>query len=140
MQTIKNNNSNLKKFKDDFIFGLAQEDVLLEVIKKKFGNDIIKTKERSIFDYESDNILVELKSRRVKKDTYPDTMIGINKINFASKSDKEVYFAFQFTDNLYYWKYDKDELLNFRGGGRSDRGKNEYKQYCYIPIKLLSLF
>jgi hypothetical protein len=140
MQTIKNNNSNLKKFKDDFIFGLAQEDVLLEVIKKKFGNDIIKTKERSIFDYESDNVLVELKSRRVKKDTYPDTMIGINKIDFASKSDKEVYFAFQFTDNLYYWKYDKDELLNFRGGGRSDRGKNEYKPYCYIPVNLLSLF
>jgi hypothetical protein len=140
MQILNNNNSNLNKYKEDFKLGLTQEDILLEVIKKKFGNDIVKTKLSSIFDFKSETTLIELKTRRVKKDTYPDTMIGLNKIEYAAKSDKEIYFAFQFIDGLYYWKYDKDVILNYRGGGRSDRGKCEYKPYCYIPVNLLSIF
>jgi hypothetical protein len=135
-----NKNIQANKFKDDLTFGLTQEDVLLDVIQKKFDIDLAKTKRNCTFDYESKKVLVELKTRRVKKDQYPDSMIGLNKIELASTSDREVYFVFQFTDGLYYWKYNKEDKLEYRGGGRCDRGKNEFKDYCYIPTALFSPF
>jgi hypothetical protein len=43
--------------------------------------------------------------------------------------------------DAYLMKYDNNEYkLNYRSGGRRDRGYNEYKDYCYIPINLLKKF
>ena len=126
-----------QKFATDFKFGLEQEDAQFDLIKQ-LDCDLVKTSVRSIFDYESKNSLVELKSRNNCYNKYPTTMVGYNKIEYAHKfPDKTIYFCFKFTDGLYYYKYNKDDNLEFNLGGRRDRGRDEIKDYCYIPIKYL---
>jgi hypothetical protein len=68
-------------------------------------------------------------------------MVGENKLAFAKTSTKDIYFVFSFTDGLYYWKYNEEDIINdlvkIREGGRGDRGSNEYKSYAFIQNKLL---
>ena len=65
-------------------------------------------------------------------------MIGKNKIDFGCHSEKDIYFVFKFTDGLFYYKYNCNDVLENGMGGRSDRGKQEYKPYVYIDINLLT--
>ena len=65
----------------DYKFGIDKENLLLETLKEKFGNDLEKsTSKTSYYDYSNKDILVELKSRRNNYKKYPTTMIGENKI------------------------------------------------------------
>lgn len=128
-----------EKFNKDFKFGLKQEDLLFDTIKR-LDSDLVKTGARAIFDYESEKTLVELKSRNNTYNKYPTTMVGYNKIQYANKLNKDTYFCFNFTDGLYYYKYNKNDKLDFGRGGRCDRGREEYKDYCYIPIEYLRKF
>jgi hypothetical protein len=64
-------------------------------------------------------------------------MVGANKLKAAAKSIDDVYFCFQFTDGLYYWKYSDDVDIVMAMGGRCDRGREEIKPYAYIPIEKL---
>ena len=123
-------------------FGRENEDKLLNTFQEKFACKLNKAIDRySIFDYSSDDCFVELKTRKNTKDKYKDTMVGNNKIINAEKINKPVYFCFSFTDGLYYWKYNKDDLKNgnveIRQGGRCDRGRDEYKDYAFIKTNLL---
>jgi len=90
------------------------------------------------FDYESDTMLIELKTRRCYKDSYPDFMMNANKIEFAYSSLKEVWFCFQFEDGLYGWKYDRNLNLRSDINGRSDRGMDERAHMYYIPTTVLN--
>ena len=65
-------------------------------------------------------------------------MIGVNKLVRAKKSNKDIYFVMIFDDGIFSYKYNKDDTLNYRSGGRKDRGFNEFKSYCYIPIELFT--
>ena len=128
----------MQKRQEDLKLGLSSEVNNFEIFKS-FLNDpeLKRTKPFDIFDYESDKNLIELKTRRCKSDTYADTMIPMNKINFCKTTNKTVYFFFQFIDGLFYWKYNDFEKLRIGNGGRCDRGINEFKTYCYIPVQLL---
>jgi len=123
-------------------FGHSKEDSEMEILKKTFGQDLQKTSHYHYFDYQCPNCFVELKSRRNTKDRYPDTMVGKNKIDRASQSERPVFFCFSFTDGLYYWKYNKEDISNgnveFRTGGRNDRGRPEYSDYAYIKTGILN--
>jgi len=126
----------------DIEFGLNKEDEYYELLKDCFDETLEKTNNKyNLFDYIGEDCYIELKSRRNTHNKYPDTMVGYNKIEFANSTYKNVVFCFAFTDGLYYYKFNKDDLthnkLRFDIGGRCDRGKEEYKQYCYIPIELL---
>jgi len=134
----------MNKKNNDTEFGLSKEDEYYEIFKDCFDETLLKSINKyDLFDYIGDECLIELKSRRNTHNKYPDTMIGYNKIEFAKTSSKDIVFCFSFTDGLYYYKFDKQDLINnnlrIDEGGRNDRGRNEYKQYCYIPIKLLKL-
>ena len=74
--------------KNDLNFGLNSEKIILEIIKKKFNNNIIQTNKYDIFDFYDDEnkIYFELKTRKCSKNQYLDSMIGLNKINYASKN------------------------------------------------------
>jgi hypothetical protein len=132
------------RLKVDLSFGIRSEINLLDTFKTFFNDQtLVRTSESSIFDYEGNNILVELKTRTNKKDKYPDTMIGLNKVKKASammkkNSELEVYFVFSFTDGLYYWKYDAKHPLKVQQGGRTDRGRQEIKSYAFIEVDILS--
>ena len=64
-------------------------------------------------------------------------MIGYNKIKKALELNEDVYFIFNFTDGIYYYKFDRDKELEVKQGGRFDRGRPEIKDYCFIPIEIL---
>lgn len=126
-----------EKFATDLKFGLEQEKINFEAIKKLDCN-LVETNRRCIFDYESEYTLVELKSRNNAYNKYPTTMIGYNKIEYANKfPNKKVYFCFKFTDGLYYYEYNKNDKFEFNLGGRCDRGRAEINHYCYMPITYL---
>jgi len=127
---------------DDLEYGLEKERETLDAIRICFDKGLKKITDKYFcFDFSSDSCYVELKSRRCTSSKYPDTMIGMNKLNYASKSRKPVYFAFGFDDGLYYWKYNKEDIDNgnveVRKGGRTDRGMDEIKDYGYIKTKCL---
>jgi hypothetical protein len=126
----------------DLAFGFGKEESEFSLIKNALDSNLVKTPPNYVFDYESNESLVELKSRRNTKDKYPDTMVGKNKLDACNKTSKHAYFVFSFTDGLYYWKYNENDLTNgnvtFRRGGRNDRGKPEWKDnYAYINTQIL---
>lgn len=133
----------INKFTTDFEFGITEENNLLDKFAKRFDADLVKTPKNHIFDFKSEKYLIELKTRRNTKDQYPDTMIGQNKIDYAiDHCDTNIFiFAFSFIDGLFYYEFNKDDLENggirIGKGGRSDRGKCEFKSYCYIKTSLL---
>ena len=125
----------------DFNFGESSEISLLPVLKKYFNDDtIIRTNKYDNFDYtNNNNILIELKTRTNALNKYEDTMINIAKVNKCKKLSKtnEIYFMFKFTDGVYYWKYNNEDKLTQRKGGRLDRSNKEIKDYFYINVSLL---
>tara|TARA_R110001599_G_scaffold92720_1_gene242490 strand:+ start:140 stop:535 length:396 start_codon:yes stop_codon:yes gene_type:complete len=121
---------NIKK---DLEFGLEAEDKVLSILQNKVDIKIIKTPQFHAFDYFCDNIYYELKTRRNKHDTYNDTMVGYNKLQYAKDHPENKYvFLFNFTDGLYSHNWIEDKLYSVKIGGRCDRGRAELKEYFYI--------
>jgi uncharacterized protein (DUF3820 family) len=126
--------------RNDLIYGDIKEKDLLPVLEDYFKVKLTKLGEYNEFDFvnKEKKILVELKSRRITKDQYPSTMIGYNKIEKGFDKIEEgysIYFVFCFLDVLSYYEL---ELVTYNHkwvsiGGRTDRGKVERKDYCYIP-------
>ena len=135
------------KFLVDFAFGTNSEINNLPILQNFFNDDtLVRDIDRyAIFDYTNNkDLLIELKTRNCEYEKYETTMINVIKINKSKKLSKthNIYFLFLFTNGLYYWKYDVNELhkLNYKLGGRSDRTNlySEKKMYTYIDIKLLT--
>lgn len=128
---------------NDLDFGMKKEISEIEKIRNKFSKSLKPTNNFFVFDYVSPECYIELKARRNKLNTYPDTMVGKNKMDYAETADRPVYFVFSFIDGLYYWKYNKEDITNgnvrFSVGGRCDRGKAEYKDYAYISTNILEM-
>lgn len=135
-------NSILKK---DIYYGNKKENDLLMCLNNHFNVNLSKTPPFDEFDFidEDNKIMIELKSRRIDKDMYYDTMIGLNKVLKGKdiiNDGYRVYFVFSFKDGVYYYELKKDNILKkwIKKGGRYDRGKTEIKKYCYIPTHLLT--
>jgi hypothetical protein len=126
---------------DDTKFGTDNEIQFYKILKENFDTTLERSDYKySLFDYSGEKCFVELKSRRIDSTQYKDTMIGCNKLLFARNCAKDFYFVFSFTDGLFYYKFSKEDydtgVIRSAYGGRNDRGKDEQKPYCYIPIKL----
>ena len=128
------------KRKRDLEFGFQKEDDLFSRIKDKYGENICKTAKTCRVDYESEDVLIELKSRRNTYNKYPTTMISKSKIEYMLKSGKRSICLFSFTDGLYNIEITENiiEQFELREGGRWDRGRPELNQYYYIPIEILT--
>lgn len=131
-----------KKFREDFSFGCLAEDSCKSSIDSFFNIKTEKSKKYSVYDYRDrlSKVIVELKSRRCKRGTYTDTMIGYNKIKEFNKLLRQGYkvvLCFNFTDGLYYYDYTEENKDWIRKGGRVDRGRKEIKKYYFIPNKYL---
>jgi len=121
-------------------YGAEKEKELLPILSKYFNFDLKPKHKYFVFDYECDTAFIELKSRRGISNEYPTTIVGKNKIDYADKCNKDVYFVFDYSDGLFYWKYDREEIgkgVRIGKCGRVDRGKREIKDYCFISIDLL---
>ena len=129
---------------NDIDYGTFAEANILPLLNEKFNKSFIKNDWFDLFDFRSiDNIIFcELKSRRCSVKKYNDTMISLNKIQYAKKvyPSVQVYFIFHFIDGLFLYKFNPHDELIYRTGGRNDRQICEIRPYCFIPISLLEKF
>ncbi len=121
----------------DEIFGYLNEIKVLKWLNDNVDDKIVKRKGKwNHMDFECDDMLYELKSRRCYYSTFPDIMINLSK---HKKKDKKPHtYLFLFKNGLYEWSYNEDEFY-VKKGGRQDRGKDERKLYGYVDIKYITL-
>lgn len=127
----------------DLQFGLEAEDKILSILQNKVDINITPTPQFHSFDYfcASTKTYYELKTRRNKHDTYPDTMCGYNKLKFAKEHPENKYvFLFNFTDGLFYHNWDTNKTYDIKTAGRYDRGRPELNEYFYINKNDLANF
>ena len=121
-------------------YGWSREDIMKPYIEKNLNTELNKYQEQfATFDYYNEKYEIELKSRRVKHNKYPSTMIGVNKYTEGLehiKQGKLVYFFFNFIDGLYVYQLKENDKLEIKIGGRYDTGI--FKDYCYININQLT--
>lgn len=132
--------------KKDIAYGVASELSNLDILQSFLDTTLERKGGYAVFDFENPNrtIFVELKSRRIKHDTYDTAIIGFNKIAFANHFDGEAQFwlAFCYTDGVYVVKYDKEQFANYEvrdeyvRGSRSDT-HNKPQKVVMIPIDVL---
>jgi hypothetical protein len=133
------------KKRDDLKMGGLSETKCKVLIEKHFKIALTKsTYKYAIFDFYTNDKkkYFELKTRRVNKDTYPDIIMGYNKIKRGFELIDEgcdVYLLWCFNDGLYYYKLDKD-TFNYdwiKKAGRTDRDCYEINDCALIPTDLL---
>ena len=132
----------------DLDFGISNEQVRLADIERITGHKMTRIGGYSIFDYANDNntVFAELKTRRIKHNDYETAIVGLNKIRAAClDSTKTYYFCFNYTDGLYYIKYDRamfDKFIINKKFMRSNRSdcNNDIQEIVHIPSGLLSKF
>ena len=130
----------MRSFIQDYRYGVAKQPVILQHIKKFFGDNSIKETEGkfSKHDFVGAGKSFELKCRTNTSYQYPDTLLQADKI--LNTEDKQI-FLFNFTDKLAYIEYDKDtfskiKCIPFRRHQRSDFNDKE-KMYYHIPVSML---
>ena len=119
-------------------WGREQEKKVYPLIQEYFKENIIHcTDQYSKYDFISPTYFFELKSRRNRYNSYPTTMITCNKLK---EIDKELILLFNFTDGLYFIKYEKELFDTFFSQPFKRDEVNAYPlNHVYIDIKYLTL-
>ena len=129
---------NTKKL-DDLRFGFTAEDEIQEELKKYFKGLKKKKSKNDPFDFDADNAVLELKTRRIKHDKYDTLFFGKNKFDKGRQYQIEgvrVYYIFNCIDGIYYWEQDENQCFH-KQGGRFDRGRPEVQLLTNVPIEHL---
>ena len=141
--------------KEELKIGSLQEERLKGIIEKKYKVSLKKLDQYNPMDFVCDKFFVEIKSRRNKHDTYPTTIIGKNKIDYAKKylfsinqfaweEDKfKVLYVFAFEDGDWFieQKEHNDEWIDdceVKEITRRDGVGTANKEHICIPVKFLS--
>tara|TARA_R110000782_G_scaffold267936_1_gene363813 strand:+ start:6709 stop:7149 length:441 start_codon:yes stop_codon:yes gene_type:complete len=129
----------------DLKFGLGSENTSKKYLEYVFG-PLTHTEDKfAKFDFYNENFKVELKTRRCKFGQYPDLYFEKGKIHegvewLKKNPDGRCFFLWRCINDgwgkegFYFWEYNEDEL-DFKWGGRDDRGKDEYKMLVAIKNK-----
>tara|TARA_R110000824_G_scaffold231517_1_gene419415 strand:+ start:19759 stop:20253 length:495 start_codon:yes stop_codon:yes gene_type:complete len=119
---------------------LSERKVISWFNKNIYQNDWIKAYKNNTkqVDFCNNSIIGELKSRFNNHDSYPDTMFGMNKIDYLLNQvkkgeERELKFFFLFTDGLYEWTYHEDQYEE-RSFNHKEKG---YKPYAYVKHEYL---
>ncbi len=124
LQMGKENEIKFKKFMNKY------ENIKLKKFKDRYAE----------LDFRYENRLLELKSRNISHNEFSSTIVGENKIIKArKKTNYKTEFYFLFTDGLYRWDYNEDEIMCIMDAVRTDRGRYEVKPHAFINIKNLKL-
>ena len=126
-----------KQYIADMSFGFGEEDRILPFLEERFGK-LKKLDKYNPFDFENEEFIIEVKSRRIPHNKYKTLMFNYTKLEKLevikrSNSKKRAIFIFNCDDGIYGWEYDTTEFLVGRGG-RCDRGCNEYSRMAYVGI------
>ena len=88
---------------------------------------------------DGDNLVIELKSRRINHNKYDTLFFGKNKFDKGLCYQSEgvrVYFVFNCLDGIYYWEMNENECFH-KKGGRFDRGRPEVQMLTNVKIEFL---
>lgn len=131
-------------FKSDYAFGMNHEEKNTELLSKVFKKPLIRRGGCATFDYDDGGLLsVELKSRRIRHDAYPTTLIGLNKVEWAaSNPTRQCWFCWNYVDGVYGLAYDKDlfdtfSVTEYSRGDRPDY-HNRPQKVVWIPREHLT--
>jgi len=127
-------------WKNSYAYGKAQEARIHPVIKEYFKKDIIPTEgQYAKYDFCDNDTNYELKSRTNNYSKYPSTLITMNKLCDCDR-DKELILLFNFTDGLYFIKFDTEQFKLYQKEmfSRANIAEDE-KIHVYIPISHLTL-
>jgi len=127
-------------FEASYAYGKTQESRVYPVIKAFFGKEIIQNTDRwAKYDYKDNDTNYELKSRTNNYSKYPSTLITMNKLCDCDR-DKELILLFNFTDGLYFIKFDTEQFKLYQKEmfSRANIAEDE-KIHVYIPISHLTL-
>ena len=97
-----------------YAYGVKEENRLLIPLQQFFNDDTLRPMpDGSKFDFMGKGKYIELKSRTFCKDKYDTTCISVCKIEYAKRNchNYDFYFVFNFTDGVWWYKYDKDKQL-----------------------------
>jgi hypothetical protein len=131
----------MSKKAQDLKFGLEKETECIDTITTFFKcGELKKSSKYGVIDFYNKTHYFELKSRRNKYLAFPTTICGINKIDYFKKLKQECYLLFNFTDGLYYIKYDPNIFNNFEIKEETiiRDEKIEIKKNIHIPIIYLN--
>jgi hypothetical protein len=126
-------------FKKDYQDGKEDEIRVLPIITKYFNKDIsLTTKKTDVYDFkDTEGTVYELKRRNNRHNSYPTTIIGINKIQ-----NNNCILLFDFSDGLYFIKYDKVLFDTFQRNLFVRNKRLDFhdveKEYLFIPINKLT--
>jgi len=120
---------NNPQYKSDLEFGLTAEIDVKGILENKFGK-LKKLGKYHPFDFENNEYLIELKSRRINHNHYPTAMINLSKLEKTNNIKKNRIIAFNYMDGIYYWKVDDNYTTGI--GGRNDRGIDEFSDMAFI--------
>jgi hypothetical protein len=129
--------------KNDIAFGVKSEEANLDILQTFLDTQLERKGGYAVFDFENPQktIFVELKSRRIKHNTYDTAIIGFNKVAFANHFDDgtQFWFAFCYTDGVFVIKYNKAQFDEYEvrddyvRGARNDT-TNKPQKVVMIPI------
>jgi len=132
-------------FKEDYSFGVDQEKKTLGLIEKHLSVKLFARGGYATMDFDDGkNLYVELKSRKIRHDKFPTTLIGANKVQFAEQSpSRECWFCWNYTDGVYALKYNKELFDTFEQQHDFCRGDrpdivNKPQHVYWIPHKHLT--
>jgi len=118
-----------------YTYGKAKEGIILPLLRAYFGRDIQQyPNQYDDFDFYDDIYEYEVKSRTNTYSKYSTTMITRNKTE--KNTSKKVILLFNFTDGLYYIKYEPKQFNEYETRKFSRLGEKwDEKLHIYIPIK-----
>jgi hypothetical protein len=130
-------------YKKSYNFGKKQEAIVLPIIREFFADETIRPNEERYakYDFTSNCLNFELKSRTISANKYPTTMITKDKLSVSSE-DKGLILLFSYTDGLYFVEYDFDIFASFESKPfqrNPESGEWKEKEHIYIPIDYLKL-
>lgn len=125
--------------KKDIILGLKGEMKVKEFMENFLDIELEYTEHFHPYDLfcKEENLYIEVKTRRCRHNKYKTLFFSKAKLDFINKNPSNEYiFIYNLIDGLYLWKFNINELF-LSMGGRTDRGCNEVKKLCNIPVKYL---
>lgn len=129
----------MTKRQEDLKLGLDAEKSIKPILESVFGELKPKRNTNDPFDFDGDNKVIELKTRRIKHNQYDTLFFGKNKYDKGVMYQEEgvrVYYVFNCLDGIYYWEQNENECFHKRGG-RFDRGRPEVQMLTNVPTKYL---
>nr|WPF46640.1 MAG: hypothetical protein [Lake Baikal virophage 8] len=127
-------------WKHSYKFGKEQELKIHPIIRDFFKSDIKHSQNQyDKYDFYDETTNYELKSRTNPYSKYPTTMITMNKCCRCDEG-KELILLFNFTDGLYFVKFDDEQFKKYPTQMFSRLNEtHDEKEHIYIPIPDLTL-